>query len=384
MWRDIYIKSGEFIGPYLTGNFKAFPLTFDHISDALDGARRDKGTSKLNYFRGYVEGKEDYVLAERFLMYDLTPLRIEKSIFEAFGGDKPGLGKSAGLIVNGALQWSDMLHEVSRINTRKIALLYPDQQFTFDITLFIGAYGTTPFGVHIDDASHRTILFNLGPGDKGIALWQDEDILKQFGMVHNVLDPASIEAAPKKYFFKSGEAFILPSKQYHIGLNSTLSTVVAIVIDILSAGKAAAREAQNIGSFFDAMPETKKRDVRNISFAELVHLNSLRNSSNHYLRYSLTKIKFDISTITDRTKFRLSKAAGVKIFPLPHTAIVYSRGYHYIYEQTLDVSSFEGILRKDMFDVKYFLFSLGGRVAIKSKLSLLKFLIETGTLEVLQ
>ncbi|QPB24367.1 hypothetical protein ISN39_33000 (plasmid) [Rhizobium sp. 007] len=180
MWRELYQDSQEFIGPHLVRSLKAFPLSFDHIADALDGAKSDNGPSKLNYFRGYVGGKEDYSLAEKFLRYDLAPNSIERSIADAFGGEAPKLGETAGLIVNGSLQWSDRLQEVSSEHAHQIASIYADQQITFDVTLFIGAYGSTPFGVHIDDASHRTILFNLGPGDKGMAIWRNQDILEQF------------------------------------------------------------------------------------------------------------------------------------------------------------------------------------------------------------
>ncbi|MDC9597096.1 hypothetical protein [Xenorhabdus anantnagensis] len=385
MWKEIYTESKGLIGPYLVRDLKTFPLSFEHISSALNGVKWDQSPSKMNYFRGYVGGKEDYSLAERFLEYDLAPESIEKSIFNAFAGETPQLGENAGLIVNGSLQWSEILQETAGIHAEEIALLYPNQQITFDVILFIGAYGSTPFGVHIDDSSHRTILFNLGPGEKGIALWQNEDILKQFGKVRNILNPASIHADPEKYFFKPGEAFVLPSERYHVGLNSTLSTAVAIVVDIVSAGKAVAREAQNIGSFFDVMSEMKKCDVRHLSFEDLIWLNSLRNASNHYLRYSPAKKFFDMSAITERTTLRPSKSAGVKIAPLNHTTLVYSRGYHHVYEQVLEESIFDHFLQKEIFDVQNFLSLLsGGRETLKQKLLLLKFFIDTGTFEVLQ
>ncbi|OXS99078.1 hypothetical protein B7H23_12795 [Notoacmeibacter marinus] len=385
MWRELYQDSHEFIGPRLVRSLKTFPLSFDHIADALHGAKSDNGPSKLNYFRGYVGGREDYSLAEKFLRYDVTPNRIERSISDAFGGETPELGENAGLIVNGSLQWSDRLQEASSEHAHQIASIYVSQQITFDVTLFIGAYGSTPFGVHIDDASHRTILFNLGPGDKGMAIWRNQDILEQFGKVRNILDPASIKAAPERFFFKTGEAFVLPSERYHVGLNSTLSTTAAIVVDIVSDGKAAAREAQSLGSFFDAMPEPKKAELRVVTFEDLSRLNGLRSSSNHFLRFARAKRSADMSGISEGTLLRRSKLAGIEVAALRQTSIVYSRGYHHVYEWALDPSTFETLLRADTFDVKGFLSALpGGGEAVKAKLLLLKFFIETGTFEVSQ
>ncbi|RCW23338.1 hypothetical protein DFR48_107210 [Ciceribacter lividus] len=385
MWRELYQDSHEFLGPHLVRGLDAFPLSFEHIADALYGARTDTGPSKLNYFRGYVGGREDYSVAEKFLRYDLAYNTIERSIADAFGGERPELGESAGLIINGSLQWSDRLQEVSSGHAHQIARIYSGQQITYDVTLFIGAYGSTPFGVHIDDASHRTILFNLGPGDKGMAIWRNQDILEQFGKVRNIIDPTSIEAAPEQFFFKTGEAFVLPSERYHVGLNNTLSTTAAIVVDIVSDGKAVAREAQSLGASFDAMPESKKADLRLITLEDLSRLSGLRNSSNNFLRYSRARRPFDMSGVSKGTILRRSKLAGVEVVPLRQNSIIYSRGYHHIFEGVLVPTSFSSLLQANTLNVGCFLAALpGGEEVISAKLLLLKFLIETGTLEASQ
>ena len=379
MWNELYQKSDGFLEP--SSILPSPPLSFAHIASTLYGATLDRRPGKINYFRGYVDGREDYTLAEAFLNnFKSGEDDVAAIIHRFFSPDQTVFGKRAGLIINGSLQWSEMLQERMIRHAQQMSMLFDETLYTLDLTLFIGAYGQTPFGVHLDDTSHRTILYNLGPGTKGIAIWDNEAIYEQFGPVHNVFDPSHILAEPRKYHFEEGKAFVLPSSRFHLGLNEKLSTTAAFVIDLISEGKAIGRESETIFNQMGDCDADQREELNQLSAARLLALYRLRVRSNHMLRYAPMPVDFDIKQLKRSHRLSGMTTFCLETMNLETSCIVYSRGRHHLVSQHLRADLLRQFFSRDQATVAEYIDCCKQQdLSVTDALRLLLFLIQSGS-----
>lgn len=326
MWADLHARTDGLRGPLLFSPPVPPPITFNDVASVLRGARDAPGSTKLNYFRAYVEGREDYDLARRFLeSEDLSAGVIEATNAQVFASDCGIYGKRAGLIVNGGLQWSHQIHDnlVPHAEALRTAAC---GTVTIDITLFIGSYGATPFGAHIDDSTHRTIIFNLGPSIKEVDIWPREAIEAQFGPVRNIIDTDTIQIAPTHFVIAPDKAFVLPSDEFHIAYNHDVSTAAALVLDHPSDVHLAERELSLIRR--DLYNDSPCGDVWRLTLARLAELGRLRSRSNGCLRYPPPPREADLRDLQRRSVIRIDPRWPVFAVPIGSTTVVYSRSRH--------------------------------------------------------
>lgn len=297
------------------------------LSSIFEGARQAPGSVKLNYFRGYAGGREDYRLAEKFLEQDLSPGSIAATIARLLCANSPMFGERPGLVVNGGLQWSNSVQQCLAAEAAALAKVN-ESFFTFDLTLFIGSYGATPFGAHVDDASHRTILFNLGPSDKLFKIWNRTEVERQFGMVRNVYDFDAISTHASTFCLVQGDSFVLPSTEFHVGINNEVSTTVAIVIDQPGEGSLATQELAFHRPELDRLGGSHPLVLQNVH--GLAEMARLRYISNCHLRYPLLRCQTDLSRLKRSSILNLVPLFRVQVYPLHEAAMIYSRGRHYL------------------------------------------------------
>ncbi|HWX49178.1 MAG TPA: hypothetical protein VNZ61_14065 [Roseomonas sp.] len=326
MWADLHERTDGLRGPLLFSPPSSLPVTFHEIASILRGARDAPGSTKLNYFRAYVEGREDYDLARQFLeSEDLGAAGIEATLARAFDPDLGPYGKRAGLIVNGGLQWSHEVHERLVPHAEALGAVEAGT-VTIDITLFIGSYGATPFGAHIDDSTHRTIIFNLGPGIKDVDIWPRECVEAQFGPVRNIIDTGTICIAPAHFSIAPGEAFVLPSNEFHIAYNNAVSTAATLVLDHPSDVHLAERELTFLRhDLYDDMPNGK---TWQLTLARLAELGRLRSRSNGCLRYPPPPRAVSMQYLQRRSVIRIDPRWPVLAEAIGSAAVVYARGRH--------------------------------------------------------
>jgi hypothetical protein len=301
------------------------PVSFDVVSSILEGVRATPGSTKLNYFRGYIDGREDYRVAERFLDEDLSPTKISSTIAALMSPNSATFGLRPGLIVNGGLQWSNPAQERLAREACRLAETHKGF-FTLDLTLFIGAYGATPFGAHIDDASHRTVLFNLGPNPKEFRVWPRDEVERQFGRVRNIYDIETIEAAGESYALRPGDAFVLPSTDFHIGINHDVSTTVALVIDEVGEGVLTERELSAHRSEIDR--RGKEHVLVGETISSLSMMARLRYLSNPHLRYPPTQRSSILTDLRRKSRLKLIPPFVPRTYRLGAGEMLFSRGRH--------------------------------------------------------
>lgn len=383
-WEALYYDSGALTEPFIVRG-GASPVSFAHIASALHGATDSQGGANLNYFRGYIDGREDYTLPERFLSaLDGPDSDIAAIIDQAFGPVRPRFGPRSGIVINGALQWSELVQLQLATEAVHIARLYGGSTVTLDLTLFIGAYGATPFGAHVDEATHRTILFNLGPSTKGISIWDNDAVYAQFGYVNNVFDAATIAVSPAQFHFEAGDAFVLPSRRFHQGMNQQVSTAVALVVDVISDTKAITREAQALYADIDDGDESLRRELLNVTAATLLRLHALRVKSNHFLRYSPRLLDVGLNDFKRNT--RLEKTAGfsVESAATGRHGILFSRGRHMIMARPLDAGTCAAFLESATTAGQFVARCDAEGIPAADALRLLRFLINSSSVRVAQ
>ncbi|MFL1897062.1 hypothetical protein ACJRPK_15265 [Aquimarina sp. 2-A2] len=86
-------------------------------------------------------------------------------------------------------------------------------------TLILGNYGWTPLGIHNDKRGEYIVHLHLGPGEKDMYIWEEENAKKK-GFIHrrkveNKDDYMNDYDA--KYTFGTGDIFSMPGRCVHIG-----------------------------------------------------------------------------------------------------------------------------------------------------------------------
>ncbi len=327
MWAELNESTDGLRGPHLFSP-PSGPITFNEIAAILQGARDAPGSTKLNYFRAYVEGREDYDLARRFLeAEDFSADRVEATILRAFEPDWGHYGKRAGLIINGGLQWSHDVHE-RLVPHAKALCASVSGTITIDVTLFIGSYGATPFGAHVDDATHRTVIFNLGPGSKKLSIWSREGVEEQFGRVRNIMDTGTIRTAPARYDLRPGQAFVLPSDEFHIAYNNEVSTAATLVLDHVSDVRLAERELALLRRDLDEEESGSKFWA--LTLTRLCEMGRQRSRSNGFLRYAPPKRSVTMEGLQRHSEIRIDPRWPVLVERVGAAAVVYARSRHFV------------------------------------------------------
>lgn len=224
-WKYFKNKTNSLEKPYLFENPVMLSFSMGSLETLFRRIARDDDGIKYRFVRGYIEGKEDYSLGKKVC----DSFTNENCSFEDWLKFICN-NQRFGIVLNGVLRWMPELAETLLQYTKPLLDNNMDTKYSLDATLFIGDYGYTPFGVHIDDAHHRTLLFNIGPNVKQMWLWDPVNIEKQFGKITNIYDMQSIHSDAKKYTIQKNQMFFLPPKYYHIGVNNELSCTLAVVI----------------------------------------------------------------------------------------------------------------------------------------------------------
>ena len=139
-------------------------------------------------------------------------------------------GASAGLVINEAERWSDAVAcRIARF-VQPLLRTFCFPQVAVELALFIGDYGYTPFGAHRDPDHHRTLHFHVGPRPKRFIVWDTAVYEQLTGRASNYYDPGSIAAHGTTYDVSSGDVFLLPPHNFHVGNTLGFSMDAAVIL----------------------------------------------------------------------------------------------------------------------------------------------------------
>lgn len=134
-----------------------------------------------------------------------------------------------GIVMNNCEQYSDSLsrklYEYIEPFIKKSG--YPLGGFS--IHMFIGNYGLTPLGVHMDRIGDNVLHLHLGPGSKTMYNWNEK-----LGQKLSLAGERNVQVIKDKipfstaYTFHSGDGYFMPWNFYHIGQSDDFSIGITL------------------------------------------------------------------------------------------------------------------------------------------------------------
>lgn len=148
---------------------------------------------------------------------------------------------------------------------------YPPGELVVDISPYIGRYGFTPFGAHIDVPGISILHLHLGPNKKLMTLWEAEEFRKLSGsdsaICHNYKD---FLPHGTTYTIEPGDIFHLPAgTHYHVGK-----------ADEFSIGLTIGLKRENSKSIIEKALKANKEDPFKLKGTAIVESYRLKRKSN--------------------------------------------------------------------------------------------------------
>lgn len=223
---QIWKASKEFSTPLLIkDHFESTFINHVDIHNLLKNISRDEENYKHSSVRVYVNGGLNPKFEDQVKFSTVSDFpTIEAWALSVFKE------QNFGIIVNRAERWNaDLALKIQEC-------MYPitsafDGRYELEVTLFIGNYGYTPFGFHIDDEDTSVVHFHLGPGNKSMYLL-DRDTFEsnKTGLSNRCFDYGKLQPLSKMFSIKEGDLFVLPAHLFHLGYTPDFSVGVALAV----------------------------------------------------------------------------------------------------------------------------------------------------------
>jgi hypothetical protein len=203
------------------------PSLFDDrlFFELFDGMSANPEHAISGLFRVYING----MLSPRYENEVLYTKPLFNEGFEAYLSRATG-GHKFGIVINGAEHWSDTLARLAARIFPSIIEAQGVQRSTVEVTLFIGNYGYTPFGIHIDDPYTSVVHFHAGPAAKEMTLFDKEEFHRLNGTSKNCFEPQKLLNYGRTFVIEAGDVFLLPPHYYHIGNTEKFSVGIAFAV----------------------------------------------------------------------------------------------------------------------------------------------------------
>lgn len=193
--------------------------------DLFDGMAAEPERAINGLFRVYIDGMlspshENELLYDRPRAGETFAGYLQRAV-----GDRP-----FGIVVNGAEQWSDPLARLAARTFAPVVDAAGRDRTTLEVTLFIGNYGYTPFGIHIDDPFTTVVHFHVGPSAKVMTLFDKQTFHRLNGERKHCFEPDRLIAHGERFAIQPGDLFVLPPHHYHVGHTPGFSIGIAVAI----------------------------------------------------------------------------------------------------------------------------------------------------------
>jgi hypothetical protein len=297
----------------------AFPVelfTQEDIKDVFVGLTNENDSDRNTYCRIYIDGM-------------LSP-KAETTIFTSSFYNHEGLNawlnrifddKNFGIIINATDRWSESLSRKMSNIFIPLTHLWGIPNTSIETTLFIGNYGYTPFGIHIDDPYTTVFHFHIGPCRKRMTLFEKELFHKLNGPEERCYSPDDIIDEGQSFDIDSGDVFMLPPHYYHVGFTKEFSVGIAVAVSRLPDDAISSRlvnRAINLPEFkmmaTEVLNSKKNNLLANDSVADWLCKNMIEytssEQSNKSLRYSRQRKE---STLNSDSEIQLDSDFPLKV-----------------------------------------------------------------------
>jgi len=224
-WNSAKNKSSDFSYPCLIEGISNFGLDLNELKravyDLLDGNHDLKRDTRF-----FIDGDPKHDISEISNITKDLLSKHENLAAKSF--------KNRFCLVLNKL---DRFHEILPKGVTNLfdkAKSYFDSYPSFQIILFLGNYGFTPFGFHRDGELEVAVHFNLGPCEKEMYTLDAETFVKLTGAKETCKDLNKVVPHAEKHIIPPNSAFILPTKYYHIGNTEKLSLDIVLLVSRFS------------------------------------------------------------------------------------------------------------------------------------------------------
>lgn len=226
--------------------------------------------------RAYEEGRKDHLLLERIKKH---PPQQHESL--STWGQSLFRGKPWCIVLD---KVSGCIDELTFPVARWIEPLissYPAASLLTDISPYIGEYGYTPFGAHIDVAGISILHLHLGPNEKEMTVWSAAEFRKLSNSDKAVChDFEPYLSKGTTYIIKPGDVFHLPAgTHYHIGKADEFSVGLTVALKKETARDVLKRALKEHHS--------EQSDIENSQIVESYQLGKTSNVG--FMRYPVLK-----------------------------------------------------------------------------------------------
>ncbi|MEL6717264.1 MAG: hypothetical protein AAFP82_00960 [Bacteroidota bacterium] len=249
-----------------------------------------KGTSRV-----YINGGMSYAHSRLFYQNPPNENDTLKSYHQRIFGNQ-----KAGIFIDQIERFHDTLAQRVAKFVQPLADQLGFPHFTCTLSLLMGNYGETPFGIHYDFLGGRTFHLIL-EGQKEMQSWQREEVYQITGQKNRNFywtDKEKLMKYGQKYSLCKGDLFFLPIHTYHIGNSSEFNVDFCITIineDNPKVVKESLRRySHQLGeAFHSSTPESDFEHHhlsipdphQSITLSDLIEDYSLRLQSNGGLKY---------------------------------------------------------------------------------------------------
>jgi hypothetical protein len=225
-WENLITDSQDLEQPlHYKKTFKNPVLTMEEIKSVFMGMGNDNSKNKTSLVRVYIDGLQSHEYQQKV---SKLPPKLSESLeewaYRIFEKNR------FCIVVNGANRWSEALSiKIGKFIT-PLLKRYPIPQISIDVTVIIGNYIYTPFGIHIDPPNLRTLHLHLGPGKKEFILWDKESFQSLTGSEDSYYQPEQISGYRYLFEVSAQDTFLIPAKYYHVCKNGDFSVGVGLTL----------------------------------------------------------------------------------------------------------------------------------------------------------
>lgn len=219
-WKEFLSATSNFTKP-CSMNERFSDKTSDALLESTLSIFKDFDNSAL--FRIWVNGEKREDLHD--VVMKNPPLEgdtLETWTNRIFGKQK------FGIIFNEGERWSkefniDLYEKVKPLLEQ---LGYP--MMGMDVTVFVGNYGWTPLGIHMDYLGESVLHFHMGPAQKNMYIWDKDEYMKDLKGKLGEKRPEFYVDKATKYEINKGGMFYMPWGHPHVGKTDELSAAISI------------------------------------------------------------------------------------------------------------------------------------------------------------
>ncbi|MEO1198397.1 MAG: hypothetical protein AAFX39_04055 [Pseudomonadota bacterium] len=225
-WRAMDAESKGFDQPaVLRRPFTSPPVDESDVREIFHTLSKTPGEAKLVAVRVYIDGRLCHESGSRLIDH---PPRPDETL-EAWSQRVLDQEK-IGIFVGNAAYWSEQLARKCANLVQPLLSRYAPPHIGFDSAIFIGNYGYTPVGAHVDNPHHRILHFQLGPNKKQFIFWDNDVFFERTGSRTGSFDFEGIIKDADVLEISAGDAILIPSRIIHVAGTCGFSVAVSLVM----------------------------------------------------------------------------------------------------------------------------------------------------------